>query len=204
MQPQPVTVTPPDPSHVRIFDDSTWVVQLWHGLGVLWPSIVIIFKNTLSILIAISIPLSVFFLIGIVYCVEMLKRIRHKEHEIYDLKVEPAYETVVAADNALANRWTSVQEHIESPNENDWRQAILEADIILDDILTKMGYRGESIGEKLKRADKADFKTLDDAWEAHMVRNRVAHDGSAYPLGQHEAKRVIHMYKKVFEEFYYI
>jgi len=94
--------------------------------------------------------------------------------------------------------------NINSDNPNDWKQAIIEADIMLDDVLTKLGYRGDSIGDKLKRAEPADFSTLNEAWEAHKVRNQIAHSGSTYPLNQHEANRVIQMYRKVFEEFYYL
>jgi hypothetical protein len=80
----------------------------------------------------------------------------------------------------------------------------MEADIILDDLLNKLGYRGESIGEKLKRVAKGDMKSLNDAWEAHKVRNQIAHEGSSVNLSHHEAKNVISMYRRVFEEFYYI
>ena len=75
---------------------------------------------------------------------------------------------------------------------------------MLGDLLMKMGYRGESIGEKLKRVDKGDFKTLDDAWEAHKIRNEIAHAGFDYPFSQHDARRAIGMYRRVFEEFFYI
>jgi len=100
--------------------------------------------------------------------------------------------------------WESVKKHIESDNENDWRQAIMDADIILDDLLNKMGYRGESVGEKLKRVERGDFATLDLAWEAHKVRNRIAHEGASFSLDHREAKAAYDNYRKVFEEFYYI
>ena len=103
----------------------------------------------------------------------------------------------------MARRWGTVVKHIESESPNDWKQAILEADIMLDDLLTNMGYRGESIGEKLKRVDPAHFETLNDAWEAHKIRNDIAHQ-SQYSLNQIDARRVIQQYRKVFEEFYYI
>ncbi len=169
-----------------------------------YPTWVLWTQHTLGFLIGISIPLAILFLIGIIYCVEQLKIIRDKEHALYDLKVEEAYETDVKGDPSLTKRWESIMRHIESANQNDWRQAILEADIILDDLLNKMEYHGESIGEKLKRVEKADFNSLDEAWEAHKVRNQIAHEGSAMQLSQYEAKRVINLYKKVFEEFYYI
>lgn len=186
------------------FDVFPALESIFHGLATSYPHLVTILYKTMGILMGLSIPVSLFFLIVIVYCVEQLKIIRKKEAQIYDLKVVPAYETVAAGDSALTHRWESVKRHIESQNQNDWKQAILEADVILDNVLTVMGYKGESVGEKLKRVEKGDFKSHDDAWEAHKVRNQVAHDGSTFVLSQYEAKRVINLYKKVFEEFYYI
>lgn len=169
-----------------------------------WPLIVAWTKSAIGVAVGISFPISAFFLIGIIYATERLKHIRHLEAERYDKKVEPAFEKAPEGDHTLAHRWESAQRHIEGANENDWKQAILEADTILDDLLTKMGYQGTSIGEKLKRVQPGEMKTLDDAWEAHKVRNRIAHDGSAFHINQHEAKQILHRYKKVFEEFYYL
>jgi hypothetical protein len=101
-------------------------------------------------------------------------------------------------------RWQHILALIESFNENDWRQAIIESDIILEEMLEKMGYDGDTIGEKLKNIEESDFTSLDKAWEAHKVRNRIAHMGSNFKLGQSEAKRIIGLYKEVFEEFYFI
>lgn len=162
-------------------------------------------RSILSFLVVISLPLSLFFLIGIVYCVEKLKRIRAKEALVFDAKVEPALEATGSSNNEnLSRRWDHVKTLVSSANQSDWRQAVLEADIVLDDILTSLGYQGDGIGEKLKRVNPGDMKSLNEAWEAHKVRNQIAHDGSAFPLTQHEANRVVNLYKKVMEEFYYI
>jgi hypothetical protein len=75
---------------------------------------------------------------------------------------------------------------------------------MLGDILNRMGYQGDSIGEQLKGVEESDFLTLNDAWEAHKVRNQIAHQGSDYPLSERDAKRIIGLYKKVFSEFFYI
>jgi hypothetical protein len=193
-------VQPPYP----IIDSSKQLEQIFHFVAQTYPAVFSVLKSILNLLVAISIPFSLFCIIVIIYCVEKLKKIRKAEEKIYDLKVEPAFEKVDTGDPALTNRWLSVSKHVASPNQNDWKQAILEADIMLDDILTKMGYQGESVGEKLKRANPGDFKSLHEAWEAHKVRNQIAHEGSDFTLGEHDAKHVISMYKKVFEEFFYI
>ncbi len=101
-------------------------------------------------------------------------------------------------------RWLEIVRHIESHNPSDWRVAILEADILLSDMLSQMGYNGTSIGEMLKQVEPQNFLTLDDAWRAHKIRNTVAHEGSSYELSREEAERAIRLYENVFKEFYFI
>ena len=51
---------------------------------------------------------------------------------------------------------------------------LTEADAIFDRVLAKLGYEG-TLAEKLKSAGPR-FSNLDDVWEAHKLRNRVAHE----------------------------
>jgi hypothetical protein len=169
-----------------------------------YPDFISVIKNIFGWIIGISIVISVLLLIGIITAIEGIKHVRKKEAERYDLKVETAYDENAKGDPTLTKKWASVMAHADSPNASDWRQAIIEADIILGEILTKMQYAGEGIGEQLKGANKAEFKTLDQAWEAHRIRNQIAHEGSDFALDQHEAKRVINLYRQVLEEFFYI
>lgn len=158
----------------------------------------------LSYLWIISVPLSIVLVIGIITARERLKYIRRKEEEKYSPPVEPVYTEAPKPDPKLANRWKHITELVESHNQNDWRQAIIEADIILGEILDKMGYQGDGIGEKLKRVERADFHTLDQAWEAHKIRNIIAHEGASYQMSQTEVRRVINLFREVLEEFFYI
>jgi len=169
-----------------------------------YPGFLFIIQSIFGWILGISIVISVLLIIGIITAVEGIKHIRKKENALYDLHVEIAYDENVKGNPTLTKKWQSVMTHVDSPNASDWRQAIIEADIILGEILTKMKYAGEGIGEQLKGADKADFKTLGEAWEAHKIRNQIAHEGSDFAMSQHEAKRVINLYRQVFEEFFYI
>jgi hypothetical protein len=70
-------------------------------------------------------------------------------------------------------------------------------DNLLGEALREKGYRGDGVGEMLKMAS---FKTVQLAWDAHKVRNRIAHDGSSFQLTPHEAKRVFNLYESVLRE----
>ena len=175
-----------------------------HYLAVWWPNIVSDLKWTWGFVTGLSFVLSLFLIIGIVYSVERLKVLRKKESAIYDTHVDETFEnTGEAGDVVSVHHWQNVVKHIESPNESDWKQALIEADIILDDLLSKMGYRGASVGEKLKRVESGDFKSLQDAWDAHLIRNKIAHE-AGFTLNKVDAQHAFHLYKKVFEEFYFI
>jgi hypothetical protein len=101
-------------------------------------------------------------------------------------------------------RWERVTALIASDNPGDWRLAIMEADVMLDELVTDMQYHGETLGDKLKAIERSDFATLDSAWEAHKVRNTIAHRGSDFILTHREAKRVIGLFEQVFQEFDFV
>ena len=98
-------------------------------------------------------------------------------------------------------KWKLIQEHISSDDSSKWRLAILEADILLGELLDSLNLPGEGIGEKLKSVSVENFKNIEQAWEAHKIRNAIAHQGSDFSITQREAKRVIELFRLVFEEF---
>ena len=105
--------------------------------------------------------------------------------------------------DAPNREWQKITDYLSSSNPSDWKLAILEADTLLDILVKKMGYDGENLGERLKKVEPSDFLTLNAAWEAHKVRNAIAHE-AGYELSEREAKRVIKLFESVFEEFEYI
>jgi hypothetical protein len=90
--------------------------------------------------------------------------------------------------------------HIGSDNPNDWKLAIIEADIILDELLKNAGYVGATLGERLKNISPNQLKSLDDAWQAHKVRNQIAHAGSDFVLTHKLAQDTIKQYRRTFHE----
>jgi hypothetical protein len=98
------------------------------------------------------------------------------------------------------DRLSDVLTHIATDNPNDWKLAIIEADIILDDTLKRAGFTGSSLGERLRSIAPAQLASLDDAWQAHKVRNQVAHGGADFVLTKRLAEDTIKQYRRVFEE----
>lgn len=165
--------------------------------------------NTVIYYVGLITPYAIAFIIVllavIIYTQRKIREIEKKEHERF-LPLPTTQEPVAvpSQDIALLEKWKEIQDHINSTNPSDWRLAILEADIMLDEVLEKQGFPGDTLGDKLKSADKNTLVTLDTAWEAHKVRNQIAHEGTDFQLNERDAKRAIDLFKKVFEEFYHI
>jgi len=156
----------------------------------------------LSLLAKILLVLALVFALGIAYSFYKYWKVREEEEEV---QFEIDFKTLENIDHTDRNeRWQKVLEYMASPTEAEWRLAILEADTILGNLLLRMQYSGETIGDRLKNIEPSDFLTLSEAWEAHKIRNQIAHGGSSFELTRREADRVIDLYRQVFEEFHYI
>lgn len=161
-------------------------------------------RNILYILILI-------FMTVISYVVIRMFEIRKKEHEHlkheiheYAEKQKEKTEKKSQVVHSKNPRWEVVIEYLKSPNENDWKLGVMEADSMLDALLDQLGFKGESLGEKLKFVNKEEFRNLNFAWEAHAVRNRIAHEGSSFTLTQKEANRIVALYELIFRDYDFI
>ncbi len=165
--------------------------------------------QTINVLLSI---LAMFFIGVIIYTSIRMFEIREREHEHLHHEIaeyakrhaEIERERKENGGGYKDKRWAKVLEYVFSNNEGDWKLAIIEADTMLEDLLTELGFRGENIGEKLKSADRESFRNLNSAWEAHTIRNRIAHEGSTFTLSSHEAKRVVTIYEQIFREYGFI
>lgn len=136
----------------------------------------------------------------IIYCAVRMFQIRQGERR----KFAAMQQTVTAHDVPKSLlRWEHIKEEASSESEKSWRLAILEADIMLNELLDSLGYKGETMADKMRSADKAEFRTLDLAWEAHRYRNRIAHEAGII-LNARDVRRVINDYEKIFREFKFI
>ena len=102
-------------------------------------------------------------------------------------------------ESPLGSRWEEIQKHLNSTKEAEWKFAVIEADALVDSLLKASGYPGDTMGDRLKNINKAQIVTLDGLWEAHKIRNRLAHDLN-YFLRYGEAKRAIQLYEKTLKE----
>ncbi|MBP6912385.1 MAG: hypothetical protein KBB86_00430 [Candidatus Pacebacteria bacterium] len=157
------------------------------SLGQKWLSI---YKLIVSIIAVLAIAI-------IIYCLVRLWEIRKEQKE-----KEKLNEVKIIEEETYTHtlKWQGVLDHANSDNPSDWRLAILEADTMLESASQKLPVVADTLGERLKKIDKGDLRTLDNAWEAHKVRNRIAHDGFDFEITKHETLRVINLFESVLRE----
>ena len=141
----------------------------------------------------IAAALSIIFLLFVFYLRARFGELMQKIHAAAEVAPsEPA------TGGPLQNRWEEVMRHIESIREGEWKYAVIEADKLVDDELKKY-FPGETMGERLMNIDKTRLLTIDGLWEAHKIRNRLAHDVN-YFLRHAEAVRAVKLYEQTLKE----
>lgn len=154
-----------------------------------------------SVFVALSMFVSLLLATLIIYCIVRLQQIRYVERQ----RFAAAQRTVSSRDIPRTQlRWSRVIEQGRGDDEHKWRLAILEADIMLNELLDTLGYKGETMADKMKQVDRSKFNTIDLAWEAHAFRNRIAHQSQTVGLDRQEVRRVLSMYERVFREFSFV
>ncbi len=148
----------------------------------------------------IAFLLSALFILGIIYSYIRFNQLSEIEAENL-LEAENIWKQLHGSASQENRRWKEIQKHVASGQPNDWKLSIIEADIILGEELSKSGFPGSTIGEQLKSAGTNGFATIQDAWDAHLIRNKIAHEGADFVLTQAMAKEAMIKYERVFKEF---
>lgn len=101
--------------------------------------------------------------------------------------------------NTFITRWEKILSRLESDNPSQYKAALLEADQLADEILGGMNFRGETMAEKLEKAQGAQVENKEGLTLAHAVRNRIIHERD-FVVSREEAKKWLDTYKKFFDE----
>lgn len=71
--------------------------------------------------------------------------------------------------------WLGIEQQLKRNDDSSFYLTILNADKLLDQALRERGFKGETMGERMKSA-KGLWTNANQVWSAHKVRNRIAHE----------------------------
>lgn len=100
---------------------------------------------------------------------------------------------------AIEDRWNQIKDAKGSNDINKLRSALLKADKLVDHVLQKKGYTGETLALKVKQARKDLGDTYEKFWDAHRTRNRLVHEIED-DVRYHEAQEALNKYEEVLQK----
>ncbi len=117
--------------------------------------------------------------------------------ELAELKSEinPPAEAQTANDA----RWQEIKDHVNSFKDSDWKLAVIEADKFVDNVLKIAGFQGDSMGERLMTITQDQILNIQNLWDAHKLRNLIAHDVS-YQVTHRQAVLAVESFELVLRE----
>lgn len=75
------------------------------------------------------------------------------------------------------SEWLKIEGSIVSGNEASYHLAVLNADKLLDRALKERGFKGQTMGDRMKSANSS-WSSANNVWTAHKLRNQIAHETS--------------------------
>ena len=141
--------------------------------------------------------LSTLFLYGIFYAIYKAEQIHKSAHAFIKPKRVPEDK------NKNLEEWQDILKRGASLDENERKFAIIAADTLIEKILGLAGYLGENLGERLKKIEPSDLDSLNNLWEAHKIRNRIAHEAD-YRLSKEDAETALKNFESALRELEYI
>lgn len=97
--------------------------------------------------------------------------------------------------DAIQQKIQKSWQHIKQLQKHE--EAILEADKLLDYVMSKRGYSG-NLGNKLKNSGSL-FSDLNNVWYAHKLRNQIAHE-LHHKISENEYNKAMRAFEKALRD----
>lgn len=94
--------------------------------------------------------------------------------------------------------WLTIEQQLVKGEEASCHLVILNADKLLDQALKQSGFKGDTMGERMKAAQKA-WSNANNIWNAHKLRNRVAHETDV-KIGYETTRQALSAYKRALKD----
>ncbi len=107
------------------------------------------------------------------------------------------------AKKSIRTSWDDIETHFFAGDDNDLKITILEADKLLDEALRNAGVPGNQLGDRLKNVKPARLPNIEDLWEAHRIRNRIAHE-TDFVLKRDLAEKALTIYEEALTHLGYL
>ena len=163
-----------------------------------------IFQTILAILKSLAVLITLFSWVMIAYAII-------KKREVIDARPKEALPVSrtqrengaplgdIRAQKIAREGWARIIDKVDVAEQKDFKSAVIEADALVDNVLKAYSYPGENMGERMRSVKIDELPSLDDLWNAHKLRNTIAHHPT-YTVTVKQGHDALKTYKKVLEE----
>jgi len=96
------------------------------------------------------------------------------------------------------SQWLAIESQLKREDMSSYQLTILNADKLLDKALRERGYRGGTMGERMKAAATI-WSNANAVWGAHKLRNQIAHEHDIR-VGYDDARRALGGFKQALKD----
>jgi len=94
------------------------------------------------------------------------------------------------ADELLRRRWNAIVEGVKRGTPEAWKNAVIDADKLVDDALQGLGLPGAHTADRLSQIRPGELASLDRVLRAHRLRNNLVHT-PGFAVTPDEAKKAL-------------
>lgn len=100
----------------------------------------------------------------------------------------------------LEDKWDDICQLVNSENQNEWRIAIIETDILINTLMNLKGVQGETHVERINNLPTS-FNKRKKLYNLRQMRNMVVHKGLAYKLNKEQITTFKIEFESMLESF---
>lgn len=100
--------------------------------------------------------------------------------------------------NKYRMKWMAIEKQMKKDEASSLVIAVLNADKLLDLALKEKQTRGDTMGERMKQS-KALWSNANDVWNAHKLRNRIAHEDDIQ-ISYNQARQAMAGFKQALKD----
>lgn len=104
-----------------------------------------------------------------------------------------------APKGRISKKWQEILSRSEFSDEASKKLAIVEADVLVDNVLKNLGFSGETLSERMAKITSIQLKSVNDLRRAHEIRKNILYDPD-FKVTPAIAKETIDLYEKVLKE----
>jgi hypothetical protein len=87
-------------------------------------------------------------------------------------------------------RWDNVKNLIGTEDPDNWKAAVLESSVMLNEVLEIIGYEGETLGKKISGLTTEQLENLETIKKANEAKNEIVRNGE-YRITKEEAEKLV-------------